>query len=670
MYARHKKKSQVQSPASTTLVQAQFQSQPLANSSQRSQESTQRSSERSTQEVSQRSQGQSFGHNFSQVEVQPATGTVVQPKPIMALSLHRAERKSHPSKQAVQQMNAPLQLTSIQRKEPVKKQLDNKTQPNKHEDRDPNLLLGNGKVKFDVISKYCDRATKADIERLNSNVIKNILKYPLQQSWHLAKEELALSDSETRRDLMKKLLDFRQHHHQEILQLTQKEINDKYGSGGLLASKGGGSDTLTSDIDVNLKGTHTEEAVKVFNRLFKADGWDYESGVVYDVNVYAIDFMHKFGGETVREGVGQPETSVTVKEGARGILSQGGFADKNSDAAKTDRTEQEEWALVKLRLYMTVQQWENYCQQTKLSQKTVKSVEVKYAKYLNNIGSKMYKKTNLKGAGIEQKHLNETGISKINDKAEIVTKVKSLQQTGQKKNQEVLAEELKMSASNRLYEDKLKEVTELRQQSEYNNLLGLANLPFFEEEGNAELEKKIKVIRSRVSESALYANEAYVTDGAVYHAVVGLQGGKQIQQTNAELMNVVTENLADALKEIARHGSSLGEAAYKAGKYYMRMTDAAKNMGLGKIAGVENLYNAGYEISVNYKNQSNLSEEGKQKQSSTYLKKELGINSIDALKNLIVEVATKIRKQFNVQGEAQKQNLGKAGPAKNKRNEN
>ena len=38
--------------------------------------------------------------------------------------------------------------------------------------------------------------------------------------------------------------------------------------------------------------------------------------------------------------------------------------------------------------------------------------------------------------------------------------------------------------------------------------------------------------------------------------------------------------MADALKEIHRHGKTLGEAAFKSGKYLFRLADAAKNAGV------------------------------------------------------------------------------------------
>ena len=83
-------------------------------------------------------------------------------------------------------------------------------------------------------------------------------------------------------------------------------------------------------------------------------------------------------------------------------------------------------------------------------------------------------------------------------------------------------------------------------------------------------------LRELLAECALYSNEAYITHGAVNHAVVGLQIGKDIVMSKRASMDAVNENFADTLKEISRHGSNgVGEAAYKSGKYIWRFADAA-----------------------------------------------------------------------------------------------
>ena len=133
--------------------------------------------------------------------------------------------------------------------------------------------------------------------------------------------------------LMAKLREFRQWHHDLILRRTQAD--PAIGRAGLTEWKAAGSTTLTSDFDVNLKGNKTELAVAVFNRLFKADGWEHEAGVVYDVNVYAVDFMHK----DIFRGLAEQKGKTTIGEAgykAGKYLWRMADAAKNLDSKDTD----------------------------------------------------------------------------------------------------------------------------------------------------------------------------------------------------------------------------------------------------------------------------------------------------------------------------------------------
>ena len=80
--------------------------------------------------------------------------------------------------------------------------------------------------------------------------------------------------------------------------------------------------------------------------------WDYEPGVVYDVNVYAVDFMHNFGdvarATVTRDGQG----------GRARRPAHGGIGDAR--LAELDRREQLVTALFKARLFMTAVQWSEY----------------------------------------------------------------------------------------------------------------------------------------------------------------------------------------------------------------------------------------------------------------------------------------------------------------------
>jgi len=367
---------------------------------------------------------------------------------------------------------------------------------------------------------------------------------------------------------------------------------------------------------------------------------------------------------------------------------QGGFVE--NAFSKIDASNQEEWALVKLRLYMTLSEWEQYKvkmitnlpkdlkaekhveHRLKKSQ-LIQNAEQKYENYLMEMNQEMHKMVSEKLSDLSDG--KESGIDKLNKKAESLAEKKATSEQS-KQTTEAQAEQLKIGGSNRIYERKLKGIAELRQEIQEM----ISNFADYKEQVekrgpsgydiiNGAIEMKLKKLRQLVSEAALYSNEAYITDAAVYHAVVGLQGGVQIEQSKAELMNAVTENMADSLKEIARHGKTLGEAGYKSAKYYMRMADAAKNMGCGSVEGVQLLYDAGYEISVGFKKQADLSEDGKMQKSEEHLKSK-GIASVEALKNKVIQVGTAVRESFDALTKEGQKDFGQKGAGKDQKNTN
>ncbi|MBD2542506.1 hypothetical protein [Planktothricoides raciborskii] len=528
----------------------------------------------------------------------------------------------------------------------------------------PEILLNNGKLSLQELKDFLQSTTLGAIASLNpqSETIRNILKYPLGQSWHTAKHELAEGD-EKAKALMGKIWEFRKWHHRNILERAKTRVNQlTTDENGLKNWSAAGSETLTSDIDVNLKGTETELAVKIFNEEFKKDGWDYESGVVYDVNVYALDFMHTFGGVEV-DG-----HQLTQKEGKRQNQIQGGF--KESILSQQDKEQQDEWSLVKVRLYISNPvQWEEYAEAAGLSKKKKESIEAKYQNYVKEISEEMSKQANISVDAAEQSEDDmASGITGLNSTAE---KLIHQQLGGKSSSGEVLAENLLMGSSNRVYERKLQEVSQLRKElkdaiARYNNMVeqgdnggtafgGVTGLEML----NGYIEVKLKALRKLVSESALFSNEAYVTDAAVYHAVVGLQGGNAIEQSKAESMQAVTENMGDALKEISRHNDTLGEAAFKSAKYIWRMADAAKNMGFSTISGVNDLYEVGYSIANEIKGQGNVDE----KQASEAKMNTIGITTGSQLVAKVLTVGTAVRRQYTQLTKEQQTSLSQPTPS-------
>jgi len=540
------------------------------------------------------------------------------------------------------------------------------------------------KARQQTINTLNQIATVNDIDQLDLKVIQSIdpksiaiyriLHDVLHQSWLMAKEQLANpseGDKVKRQGFMKKLWEYRQWHHGEVLQQTQKKVTEKTGNPkGLEKWPSAGSTTLTSDIDVNLKGERTEVAVEVFNELFKqgfpgGHSWDYEAGVVYDVNVYAVDFMHSFGGAETGEFVerfrqdkasdadenspitDQVAVKRTVKEGKRSGQDRGGISDR--EFGKLDQENQSEAALVKVRLYMTGNQWEAYKSSMRLppEQKNLwQNVEQRYNDYLNTMTNKIKQ-----NAEVDLNSANQAEMTGMQ-----VLKERTKQAAGKSGDEHVDAakqEQLIIGSSNRIYEEKLKEVALTR--VELKTLIATYN-DLAKPEANAtqktlqDQEEKINLtltfLRNIIAECGLYANEASITDAAVHHGVVGLQGGGKINMSQADALNAVNEHMGDALKEIERHGhdnnpNHLGEAIFKAAKYMWRMTDAAKNMGHGGLDEVERLYGVSRFIAEEIKGEGDVSEQ-ERTSLTVFLDNGFAVKDPQALAQIVIRIGTRI----------------------------
>jgi len=447
-------------------------------------------------------------------------------------------------------------------------------------------LYGTGDVTLEELVGVLDRGSEADKARINalppeSPVLRAILHGPLQQSWVLAKEELAYKKTGVRNVLMNRLIEYRRWHHDMVLKKTKARVREVTGVDDLTWGAEG-STSLTSDIDVNLKGSHTEVAVTQFNQLFRLDGWDHEAGVVYDVNVYAKDFMFSPKGVAATGPAGA--VTLVKKEGERTTTQQGGVSTPAAYAA--DQKDQQAWALVKARIHMPGIQWQTYLAATGVPDDVAALAAERYEKYMLELKGQMQKTAKAGAPRDEAKDLVGPGTDRIEATAKGILG---------KDSSALGVESLKMASSNRVYEQKLRAIKD--QRATLKTAIDAASATPADTTRESRVEALLIQLRSVVSEAALWSNEAYVTDAAVNHAVVGLQIGSTISQTVDELMIAVTENMADALKESRRHDAHAWEAAAKSGKYVWRMTDAAKNAGLSTaVAGLDRLYRAGFEL--------------------------------------------------------------------------
>jgi len=548
-----------------------------------------------------------------------------------------------------------------------------------------------------LLMERIDMVEPNQIKKLNpkGDKVREIIQKVCHESWEFMTKNLN-KDGETedpekksnRKNLLQKVWEYRQWHHNFILNKTKSALGDDQ----LTDWAAAGSATLTSDIDVNLKGTDTEAAVQKFNELFKADGWKYEAGVVYDVNVYALDFMHKeytFGkGMVDKEMVGGEEvtkdlhgnvlkrkdtttdqttennttmaTGVVAKEGARAGKAEGGFDAANADVIDADIKDQEIWTYVKSRLYMNQSDWDSYAESINLNAETKAKVEARFNEYTTNMKNQMLADSP-KDEITQVVDETLTGIQQLQKYAE-----ESANQDQGEHQLEADTAQMMIGGSNRIYEQKLAEVSKLRgtlksQVAQYDAIVNKDEITEIEQQEadliNLAIDQNLQLLRNMLAEAALYSNEAYITDGAVNHAVVGMQIGAPIEQSNNESMNAVVENMADCLKEIGRHDGTLGEAAFKSGKYMFRLADAALNMGYSAQT-IRNLYKAGDEISVELKKNVQDPDEQKTRSAAEIQMYFPGVDSPDKLKDKIKELTADIT-NWKTTEEQQNVNFGK-----------
>ncbi len=519
--------------------------------------------------------------------------------------------------------------------------------------------LNNGKLTMEQVLAL-DMGAVQRISPIGADCsAKNILMGACQQSWHVAKHTLAESPEPRHQAVMRKLWEYRQWHHDSVLKKAQTEVNAAAGATGLSKWGSAGSASLTSDIDVNLKGSHTEKAVEVFNRLFKADGWSYESGVVYDVNVYALDFMH------APVGVKNAETGKTEvgKEGVRELAPAGGIkeevvggkkGEKDKDAVgklEADVADQEVWSLLKVRMYMNASEWEAHkaaltpasppeARTKKLA--TFAKVELRLRSYQKTLIDKMVEMAGDDAPGEVAKDPSKHGVGQVGDVASaIAAKTKK---PGE--DEHTVAEDAQMAASNRIYETKLAAIATLRgalaKKILFFNTQVKAGELAFSSLLQPEIHADLANLRTKLSEASLFSNEAYITDGAINHTVVGLQVGAPVSQRHSEIMNAVNENLGDSLKEIQRHSGTIGEAAYKAGKYMWRMCDASRNMDISS-AEIEALYDVGYDLGNTIKSRGGDVEQA----SADLVAEKLGITEVPVLKAHVIKLGRDIQRMYN-----------------------
>ncbi len=463
-----------------------------------------------------------------------------------------------------------------------------------------------------------------------SEVPRNILLFAFDGDWDLAKRVLilgewpahsrrvALADEAAPRRLMQQLIAFRQLDHERHLvavrddmQLSEKD----------LWWQASGSKSLTSDIDVNLEGSSTEAFVEQFNRRFTVKaGYGLESGLVYDVNVYAEDFL--FGAVT-----------IDLPDGETALVARDEYPITDPSVRIADAQAQEQWALVHLRRFMTAAEWVTF-RRALPANAAADGAETRFERFRDDM--------------VREITGSDTSIA-LDPTRSPMAALRELAR--QRAGNDVWADNLLLAASNRLYERKLDTVADLRAVLDAG--------PARPGEDRSEL---VAALRDALSEATLFSNEAYTTDGAVNHAVLGLQLEKPIRQTRAASVHAFLENVGDALKALERHDDQFGEALLESSKYLWRAGDAMHNaqwdtLSLPDAASWRSL---GHEIAQRIRKDSTLTRaEQRRRAVAAFSADYPNVGSVAELRALVLRVAEEGARQWAIVGADQRQELGR-----------
>ena len=317
-----------------------------------------------------------------------------------------------------------------------------------------------------------------------------------------------------------------------------------------LDGKPPGSTGPTSDIDVNLRGDGTEFAVEFINDDFrKRYGNQQESGVVYDINFYAKDFVPDRLGQLKNDNQLDRQDNEVVEPF---VLAKGDYFDKDDEWRNhvfqnpliqlVDEIEQQTSARLMLRKNISAERWQQYTALSDVEDKAL--VEHRLAE-------------RERGAGSSESTNN------------------------------ALPEHLrKIAPENRAYERILKEeVLPARLAYRYFRFKVLTHPT--DKKLAARADAAYQKLKAAKSKALAYANEAYYTQGAVIGVVVNMQildttfknapkkRFRKLQLTPAEYYHGFTEQTGFAIHSLD-HATHLDDLI-RVGKYINRAYDLFYN---------------------------------------------------------------------------------------------
>jgi hypothetical protein len=324
-----------------------------------------------------------------------------------------------------------------------------------------------------------------------------------------------------------------------------------------------GNDKPSSDVDIATKGLNTELAVAMFNEEFKKQlKVSYESGTVFDYNVYGADWIHNLQFD--KKDQGGKEVTKKITPGV-----------EHNEGKKEERDPiLEQASMLHMRRYMTQAEWETYSDgrlkkvddaedYVKLDQ-VLKAVDSQFKQFEALITEKSVSV----GKSIEDAETGHTSAWEAH------------------KAKHFKDDAIRTRASNRIYEEKLRELKAVRAQ--YKILEAAKPKEQRTDDDRAKMAELARSATDVLSQALYFANEVYATEGAVLHTVLGIQEADKIGKEQGEKPQVplsreqylqsFNENAGDVLKDLTHFKDNPPFAYFRSGKYMDRMLKAATQL--------------------------------------------------------------------------------------------
>ncbi len=340
-----------------------------------------------------------------------------------------------------------------------------------------------------------------------------------------------------------------------------------------------GSMAVTSDIDLATGGNNTEIAVGLINKEFRSHfSVPYDPGTVFDINVYAADWIH--GDKSERKGNTMeynPNPEVKMSE----------------KATQERDDEMEQWSLVKICRNMEAEQWKAYRDQI-LAAMPAGPAKKKRRKTLDGAKEKCDAFKERVRLRIDEMSAD---LKKEEEKLIFIDGAKSAF------DEKYTEQAHETRASNAIYEEMLVQVKDIR--------LRLDNVRAVKPLNQTRIDALGRQLANKIAEALTYANEVYASEGAVQHTVLDQGASKKLEKLKTKgeaeekkdvkdqdpaivaqktltlvkynlrkelFQQSANENVGDALHSLHAYHHLPYYAVYRAGKYLARLIEATDRM--------------------------------------------------------------------------------------------